>query len=523
MKKYYKLLWKEILARLFFHIIYMSAIAALPYVIKNMIDCGFSNGIYDVAKWIGIFVFFVMIGMAAQYITQKSAWKLDRKFYEKIRQDYFCATIQKLPEEYNKKEIGEYASVITNDIASCEEYIEYTMEVCESIIGLTVYAIYIFMLDIRIAVIIYITAVLALFLPRVTGNRLSQKKQHMLGETGRYTNTVLDLLKGFSFIDRFTVRPVSETHKKSLLSMEKARYEYGKFKTFTNVLNGSVMYIVNTAAFGIIAFLLSTGSISAGIAAATISYIQDFMFPLRTIIDSVSAVKSVEGVKTRVIKEIAEGREIPFRGIPFTGEIKMNQVSVKRDGFELRDCCLCFRKGKSYAVVGNSGTGKSTLVKLLTQRIRQDEGQVTIDGVPADYDLCNELMFYSEQNSYVYTRPYEDNATVFGSYEYSKIIQEITGDRKYESIYEIDNCNELSGGEKQIVLASRAILSGKEILVLDEPFSALSAELEARLTKEILALGKTVIMVTHNRSEEYLKLFDYTCDGKNGSFTMNKV
>ena len=305
--------------------------------------------------------------------------------------------------------------------------------------------------------------------------------------------------------------------------MEKARYEYGKFKTFTNVLNGSVMYIVNTAAFGIIAFLLSTGSISAGIAAATISYIQDFMFPLRTIIDSVSAVKSVEGVKTRVIKEIAEGREIPFRGIPFTGEIKMNQVSVKRDGFELRDCCLCFRKGKSYAVVGNSGTGKSTLVKLLTQRIRQDEGQVTIDGVPADYDLCNELMFYSEQNSYVYTRPYEDNATVFGSYEYSKIIQEITGDRKYESIYEIDNCNELSGGEKQIVLASRAILSGKEILVLDEPFSALSAELEARLTKEILALGKTVIMVTHNRSEEYLKLFDYTCDGKNGSFTMNKV
>ena len=59
--------------------------------------------------------------------------------------------------------------------------------------------------------------------------------------------------------------------------------------------------------------------------------------------------------------------------------------------------------------------------------------------------------------------------------------------------------------------------------MLDEPFSALSAELEARLTKEILALGKTVIMVTHNRSEEYLKLFDYTCDGKNGSFTMNKV
>ena len=70
------------------------------------------------------------------------------------------------------------------------------------------------------------------------------------------------------------------------------------------------------------------------------------------------------------------------------------------------------------------------------------------------------------------------------------------------------NCNELSGGEKQIVLIARALLSEKEILVLDEPFSATNKDLEERLTKELLNSGKTIIMATHNIKEEYLKMFD---------------
>ena len=67
MKKYYQYLWKEIVMRLCFHILYMCAIAALPYIIKNMVDCKFVNGIYDVIKWIIIFAAFVLMGMGAQY------------------------------------------------------------------------------------------------------------------------------------------------------------------------------------------------------------------------------------------------------------------------------------------------------------------------------------------------------------------------------------------------------------------------------------------------------------------------
>lgn len=509
MKRYFKIIWKEIFIRLFFHVIYITAIAALPYIIKNMIDCGFLNGWYDVVKWVAVFIAFIIVGMAAQYITQKSAWKLDKKLYENIRQDFFGTLLTQSPEKFQSKEIGEYASMMNNDIAGCEEYVEYIMEICESVIGLIVYAIYIFNLDIRIACIIYITAILTLFLPRITGNKLSLKKQALLKKTGVYTNTVFDLLSGISFVNHFTYEKVAARHKTSLQEMEDSRYEYGKFKTFTNVLNGSVMYIVNIAAFAIIAVLLCAGSITAGIATATISYIQDFMFPLRTIVDSISNVKSVRGVKNKIIGMIEGRREIVYEEIGFENAIRLRHVNKRYDDFSVQDFSYTFEKGKKYAIIGPSGTGKSTLVKMIVQKIKQDSGEIYIDGRMAEYDLCGELIFFVGQNPHIYSENYLDNVTMFGSYEYKKALKDYIPKEKYDLLMQTENCTTLSGGEKQLIVLERALLSEREILILDEPFSALNHELDLQVNKKLLESDKTIIMVTHNEKSEYLKRFDY--------------
>ncbi len=508
MIRYYKLLWKEILARLFFHLIYIIAIAALPYVIKNMIDCTYENGISDVIKWVTSFISFIIVGMAAQYITQKNAWKLDKKFYEAIRQDLFQVIISKNPESFYKKEIGEYSSMITNDVASCEEYLELIMEICESAIDLIVYAAFIFTLDTNIAIIIYTAAILVFFLPQITGKKLSDRRNALSKAMGAYTNTVLDLLTSFTFVDPFTLIPINQKHKKELHKMEHIRYSYGTYKTFANVLNGSTMYVVNIAAFAIIAILLSLGKISAGIATATISYIQDFMFPLRTIVDSSISLKAVSGVKDKIITEIKNERQFCFSRLQMKHNLTLKNINKKWDNFEIKNFSYTFEKGKSYVIVGNSGSGKSSLLKIITQHLKADSGYISIDGKEASYDMCNELIFYLNQDCDVYLADYRDNTTIFQSYEYKDFLNDTVSNKIYTSIRESENCNLLSGGEKQLVLIIRALLSKKEILVLDEPFSALNPELEREVTKELLRHERTIIMVTHNIEEEYLNLFD---------------
>ena len=123
----FKKLKKFIFLRIFFHFVYILAIASLPTVIKYMIDDSYSNGIYDIVKLTGIFVLLIVIGMGAQYVSQRSAWRLEKEFNLYFRENLFSVIICKEPSDFNKNSIGDYNSRLNNDIASCAEYLEYTM------------------------------------------------------------------------------------------------------------------------------------------------------------------------------------------------------------------------------------------------------------------------------------------------------------------------------------------------------------------------------------------------------------
>ncbi|MBE5901048.1 MAG: ATP-binding cassette domain-containing protein [Lachnospiraceae bacterium] len=74
---------------------------------------------------------------------------------------------------------------------------------------------------------------------------------------------------------------------------------------------------------------------------------------------------------------------------------------------------------------------------------------------------------------------------------------------------EKQDCSRLSGGEKQQVGLLRALMGDEKILLLDEPFSAMSPELELEYTKTLLeTTDKTVVMISHNRRDDYAELFD---------------
>ena len=214
------------------------------------------------------------------------------------------------------------------------------------------------------------------------------------------------------------------------------------------------------------------------------------------------------------MNQIANCRTVKEKEVVFHKKIAVKNISISFQDSVIKEKSFTFEKGKSYVIVGDSGTGKSTLLKIIAGRMKADEGQVFGDEEELDYDSCNQIMFYSNQDSHIYDASYEDNVTVFESYhdENNYDVLNILADYKY--IKNTQNCNELSGGEKQIVLLNRALYSNREVLILDEPCSAMNERLEYNVTEYLLSLGKTIIMVTHNNKENYLNLFDYIIEMK---------
>lgn len=509
MKKYFINVKYEIIGRLFFHLVYIIAIAGLPYVIKMMLDSDYGNGIKDVIILIILFVSLIVVAMSAQYLSQRISWKLDSRYFLLLRKDLFSNIIKKSPKDFKSKDIGDYISMIDNDIAACGEYINYIMLIIESIFGIITYAAYLFLLDYRIAIMMYVCTGLMIFLPRLTGTKLSYKKQNLLEITGTYVSKVMDLLRGYPLVNNKTSKPIANRHESSLEKMETARYDYGKFKTFVNVLNGSVMYLINISTFIIIAILLYKREITAGIATATFSYISVFSYPLRTIIDSISDLKSVKGVKNKVFDQITKIDKFEHRHYDFRENIKFNDISFKYDTFELNNFSYQFEREKKYVIIGDSGTGKSTILNLLTGFIEADSGSIELDSKKLTRDMSNNLIFYLTQDSHIFMEDFWDNITIYDSFKKNEEFIEFIPEDRRDTIMQAKDCSKLSGGEKQLVNILRAISSDCKILALDEPFSALDYRTELAVCKKLLALkDKTIILITHNQQEEYLSMFD---------------
>lgn len=118
---------------------------------------------------------------------------------------------------------------------------------------------------------------------------------------------------------------------------------------------------------------------------------------------------------------------------------------------------------------------------------------------------------YLTQKSHIFSENFWDNVSIFDSF--NKDVLE--NDNKYipsnkvDTLLKSENNNELSGGEKQVVNYLRAVISERDILLLDEPFSAMDKVMEDYVCNKLLEMkDKTIIMITHNVEKDFLDKFD---------------
>ncbi len=173
MKKYFYKIKNVIIIKILAATLSIAGIAAIPYITKMLIDYDFSKGSKGVIIFILMYMLAATVGMVFEYISQLHAWKLEGKFNLLLKRDIFDSIINYDYTKFANSDIGNYISVLDNDVKVIEgQYIESTVAIVQSAIQLVIYAIYMFILDPKIAVVIILCSSLSFFLPNITSKRI---------------------------------------------------------------------------------------------------------------------------------------------------------------------------------------------------------------------------------------------------------------------------------------------------------------------------------------------------------------
>ncbi len=264
-------------------------------------------------------------------------------------------------------------------------------------------------------------------------------------------------------------------------------------------------------------------TLTVGVLAAFIQYTRRFFQPLQDLSEKFNLLQSAMASSERVFALLDEPVTVREPGSPAAlrrpvrGEVRFEGVSFRYspDGpWVLKDISFTASPGRTLALVGHTGAGKTTVVNLLLRFYDPERGRITVDGVDirdlSTADLRSAIGFV-QQDLFLFTGDILHNLTLGApiSREAARLAAERVGaDRFIERLpsgYEHrlgERGRNLSVGERQLLSFARALALDPRILVLDEATSSVDAEAEAQIQRAIAELmaGRTSLVVAHRLS-----------------------
>lgn len=388
-------------------------------------------------------------------------------------------------------------------------------------IGASIYLLYINKI---IFLIIVVCSVLPLIIPQIFNKKNQKLRMDSIGENEQFIAKSKEITDGFETIKSFGIEDkiinlfekLNKTNQKKLFLANRFNVFHMAFSIFISML-GIVSALVTAT------YLSSKGLITAGEIGAIIQLSNYIVDPVTTIPANVISIKSVEMEMKRIDKMIAKKNADSKVREKFKLD---NQISIKNLSFKygdnevLKGISLDLEKGKKYAIVGESGSGKSTLANILLRRLDYENGSVKFDDT--ELKCIDEDDFYSNtslvsQNVFLFNDTLKNNVCLYNDYsqsDFEKSIEKSKLDCVIEDLEEKENTvlgeygTSLSGGEKQRVSISRALIKKSSLVIMDEATSSLDIKTARAIENTLLSLNQTVLVITHRIDESILKKYD---------------
>lgn len=427
--------------------------------------------------------------------------------------------------QFFKEETGNKISLLTNDMSILEkDYFQSIVLVVRSVILFIFSIMTVFIKSYQIGIFLLTLTLISFFLPKFFERKLSSYKKEYSDAQSEYTARISEYLNGFDTIKSFniteTVKNIFFNNADNIVKTGTIYEKHYNFVRAVSIFLGSLTFM---GGFLLGGYLAAKGIISLGTMVVCIQLTNHITNPVYTFVDRLSSFKSVSKILEK-IENLSSGFEKNINANKICKNLKEN-INLKSVNFSyenkeiLKNISYTFEKNKKYAIVGLSGSGKSTILKLLSGKTKATSGNITIDNTNIN-DLSEDsilsLYSYISQNVFLFKGSIFDNVTLYNDYPKEKVenILKKVGLEKFTK--EMDNPDfvgengvNLSGGEKQRISIARALIRETDILVADEILSNLDNETALKIEKELLNLKNiTLISVTHRLFEETLTNFD---------------
>lgn len=500
--------------------------SGLIYLLKPLLDEGFGQADHGFLKLMAVLVvLFILVRGITNYLASYCLAWVSGKVVMTLRRNIFQHLMYMPMSYFDQNPVGRSLSRVTYDT---EMVANSSSHVLVTIVREGVYLISLFVVMIytswQLSVVLFVLAPIIGMLIAIVSRRFRQLSRNIQSSMGDLTVTTEQMLKGHKEVISFGGQQV-EKERFERVSND-MRLKGMKVISADGISDGLVQLIASFALSAVLYLSTVKGldieDLTAGSFTVVFSSMMAMLRPLKSLTNvnsqfqrGMAACQTLfefldlptEEDKGKIEIKRAKGN-IEFKNVSFTYEGKENPA--------LNQVSFSIPKGKTVALVGRSGSGKSTIANLLTRFYNIDSGEILLDGVNVqDYTLEN----LREQCSIVSQQVHLFNDTIANNIAYAatdkfsrkEIIQAAKAAHAMEFIEKLDdgldtiigeNGASLSGGQRQRLAIARALLRNSPVLVLDEATSALDTESERAIQSALAELqkDKTVLVIAHRLS-----------------------
>ncbi len=377
-------------------------------------------------------------------------------------------------------------------------------------ISLFIFSIFgILSIDFTMLVVAFVACFIPLLIPKLFDKQLKMATEVYTLKSKEYFNFIKDKLNGRLEILKYdSEKSIDEKHSIENNKLENLRYDLKYKRIRSNLIingTGGLSFLI---VIGVGGLLIINGNISLGGLFGVIQLMNYMVNPVLNIANAKNLVNSSEKLLNKYPSKVVNIRDIDGKDINgFNDKIKIENLCFKYEEKDiLKNINLELEKGKKYLIKGESGTGKSTLAKLLCRELNPSSGNIKIDGIEIDEihdNSFNKTIKYVDQDTYLFEDSIGYNIDLDRDIPKDKI-DEILSKLSYNVTdlnREINNKSGVSGGQKSRICLARATCEIPEILIVDEPTAALDKETTDAVFDYLLSLPITLIVITHEEKE----------------------